>query len=108
MDGIESRFEILCLETAQEEKERRAKQKKEREGKLQEIEDRGVCEYCQGQGSKYKNNPEWVGSMTAYHWDMDKDPECDPNRKMFLCSDCAEEDHMYWQGRWDDYHSGLL
>ena len=108
MDKIESRFEILCFETAQEEKERRARQKKDRERRLQETEDRGECEFCGGQRPDYKNDSKWVGPMTAYHWDMDKDPFADPNRKLFLCSDCAEEDHMYWQERWDDYYSGLL
>jgi len=100
LDPIDNRFEILDLYSS-----RREKEKKEREKKLEEIENEGVCEFCQGRESNYKNNPEWVGSMTAYHWDMDKEPLNDPNRKNFLCSDCAEENHLYWQERWDEYNA---
>ena len=48
-EPIENRFEILLFETVQEETERRAKQKGERERKLQAIEDRGECEACEGE-----------------------------------------------------------
>jgi len=103
---IIDRFELLILESAQECDERRLKEKKEREKKLKEIEDAGHCEYygqfCNGKDAK------WIGAMTRYHWDIDKEPLSDPNRDLFLCDSCAMEYHDYWQERWDDYYSGLL
>jgi len=88
MNNISDRFELLLFETVQERDERRAKQKAERDKYLKIIEDEGVCEICREKGD-YKI--EWVSSMTAYVWDMDKSPEIDPNRDIFLCPWCAED-----------------
>ena len=67
MNEIENRFEILDFENAQEEKERRARQKKEREKRLQEIEDRGECE---GLFGPYDNKDlSWLPDGSAHSRD---------------------------------------
>jgi hypothetical protein len=102
---MSSRFDILDIEDKEDTKKRRERQKKDRENKLKEIEKRGICEYP---GCEISENVKWIRSMTQYNWDVDKEPEEDPNRSAFLCERCAKEYIDYWQERWDDYNSGRL
>ena len=105
---MNNRFDILIFEDAQEEKERRAKQKVEREKRLQEIEDKGCCEFCEHFGRENTEGVEWVGSMTRYHWDIDKEPLRDPNRPLFLCPGCAQDYVENMESMWHDYYNGLM
>jgi hypothetical protein len=101
-----NRIDLLIFEDAQEEKDRRAKQKADREKRLQEIEDKGCCECCKQFGRENRKEIEWVGSMTRYHWDIDKDPFVDPNRSLFLCPECAEEHCNHMSDMWQAYYGG--
>ena len=100
---IGDRFELLILETAQEQKERRLKEQKEREKRLKEIEDYGRCEGFMYE-CRNKKGVEWIGAATRYEWDVDKYPLEDPNRKLFLCEQCADEYMEYWNEMWDSYY----
>lgn len=102
--SIESRYEILDFESAQEEKSRRLREKKERERKLQEIEDRGYCEGFAGECSN-KKDLKWTYSQTNYLWDIDEEPLENPNRPLFFCSSCAEGYMDYWYDMCRDYYA---
>ena len=98
------RWEILIFEDIQEKRERLLREKIVRKELLDSIEDDG---YCEGFGGRCDNKGEWVPAMTAYHWNIEKEPH-NPNRPVFLCKQCGEEYTLSWQDRWDDYYSGLL
>lgn len=87
-NDIINRFLLMDLG----EKERREKLQEEREKK-------GTCEFCCS-----KKNVKWRHSATAYHWDKSRDLE-DPNRKLFMCDECAKDYNAHWDDRWNDYYS---
>jgi hypothetical protein len=99
----DARFNILILETVQERDLRRKKQSIERKKKLQEIEDKGFCEYC-GKMSYKDDIVKWCKAATCYHWDIEKHPEEDPNRKLFLCEICEKEYYDHWNEMWNEYY----
>ena len=107
MNDIKDRFALLILETAQEEKERRSKEKTAREKELKKIEEIGICEGWCGPCDN-KKGVSWISSMTYYFWDIDKYPLEDPNRELFFCPGCAKDYTEGWTDRWNDYYSGLL
>jgi len=107
MCKINSRFEILCLETAQEQKDRRIRQKEERKKSLKRIEDYGVCEGFQGPCLSTEGLS-WTPALSRYPWDIDESPTEDPNRDMFFCPACAKAWIDYWEEMWREYYSGLL
>lgn len=107
MENIKNRFDLVFSETVEERKERRLKEKKHRLKRLKEIENRGHCEGFWGL-CESKKEATWIVSMTRYSWDIDKKPIEDPNRDLFLCSDCEKEYNDHWQERWEDYYNGLL
>ena len=43
--------------------------------------------------------------MTRYHWDIDKEPLEDPNRKLFLCEECDQEYYELWNNQWEEYYA---
>jgi hypothetical protein len=102
-----SRFELIFEETAQEMFERRAKQAESRQKKLDKIEKSG---YCEGVSHKCDNRDgvEWVDGRTFYQWNIDEDPDEDPNRDRFLCPGCAKEWNDYWDEMWNEYYYGRL
>ena len=102
---ITDRFDLLIFEDAQQMFERRAKEAESRKKKLAKIEKLG---YCEGMSHRCdsKKDVEWVASRTFYVWDIDEEPDEDPNRDCFLCPSCAEEHHAYWDEMWSDYYSG--
>lgn len=101
------RFDLLQFEDAQQMFERRAKEAESRKKKFADIESLGYCEgftvycYC-------KDELSWVYPRTSFSWDKDKYPHNDPNRKIFLCRNCAEACESYWYDQWQEYYSGLL
>ena len=102
-----SRLDILLFETAQEMFERRAKQAKNREKKLDEIEKSG---YCEGVSHECHNRKDvrWVPGRTFYQWDIDEEPAHDPNRSYFLCPVCDKEYNSYWDEMWEEYYAGRM
>ena len=107
MNDISDRFELLDLETVQEQTKRRLKEKIEREKRLREIEAKGQCE---GSSVPCNNRKDvkWIPAMTRYYWDIDENSLSDPNRDLFLCHNCANEYVECWTERWNDYYSGVL
>lgn len=61
------------------------------------------CEYC---GSTEKLKLE--DSRTRYFFEGEINAPNDPNRRLLLCLNCAEDHHNYWDDRWDDYYQGLM
>ena len=79
---MNDRFDLLIFEDAQEEKERRERESKNREKLLEDIEKQGVCEGCKRKVKLY-----WEDRRTCYSWNKDKDPLEDPNRDLLLCEE---------------------
>lgn len=44
-------------------------------------------------------------SFTCYHWDGEGE---DPNKEVYLCSDCAHWHCEYWDGMWSEAGSKLF
>ena len=102
-----NRFDLLIFEDAQEMLDRKAKEKKERERKLQEIEEDGRCEGFEGP-CDCREDVSWYTSMTCYSWNMEKNPEEDPNRDIFFCPRCGQGYIRHWEETWNDYNAGRL
>ena len=102
-----SRFDLLQFEDAQQMFERRVKEAKNRKKKLAKIEELG---YCEGFGGRCDCKDElwWYTPRTFYPWNIDEEPDKDPNRKLFLCRNCGEACEAYWDQMWGDYYSGCL
>ena len=101
---INNRFEILLLETAEEYKERKEKERLKYVLMMKNIETLGVCEGMGGPCPE-KKGVEWVPAKTRYEWDGEGE---NPNRESFLCPNCAEIYNEYWDELWTDYYRGLL
>ncbi len=104
---MSSRIDLLIFEDAQEQKERRKKESKNREKKLAKIEQIGYCEGFLGR-CDCKNDIKWVEAMTCYPWNIDKEPLEDPNRQLFLCHQCDKLYVEHWEDMWSEYRAGLL
>ena len=106
-DDIINRFELLIIETIEEKRERRLKEKKYRENIEKKIEEEGCCE-----GVSYechsRKNVKWTPARTFYPWDIDKKPMEDPNRDKFLCDCCEKEYNELWDEMWREYYSSRL
>lgn len=102
---IDNRFEILLLETAEEYKERKEKERLEYFLMMKNIEELGVCEGVFGLCTE-KNGVKWVDARTQYEWDGEGE---NPNRELFLCPNCAEIYNDHWDEMWNYYyHRGLI
>ncbi len=100
---IENRFEILDLENAQEQAERRASQRDYRERRFKWIEAQGECEGHEGP-CQCKDELGWHYPNTSYGWDRDINPYDNPNRKLYLCRNCGEAMEAYFADMWNDYY----
>lgn len=97
-----SRFKILDLNIDLD-----TSLNKKREDLQRKREEKGCCEHC---GSK--ENVSWIFSRTQYVWHNSVfDPYWElenPNRKLFLCENCAAEYNDYYDEMWQDYYGGCL
>lgn len=107
MYDSDERYEILDLENAGEKKARRNKQHLQRKAKYKKIEDHGICEGFEGPCLETRE-VSWIGPSTSYPWDKDKDPLNDPNRRLFMCEQCAAGYYDHWKEMWTDYYNGRL
>lgn len=62
--------------------------------------DHNVCEHCE-----CREGVRAESARTLYEWNG---WGINPNRDVYLCRQCAEEHHAYWDDMWAEYYSGRL